>query len=132
MAAEPRHSAVGVASSHEAETRSALCVSRKGAEARERRTNPPSHKECPACLDECQLPGVRMLSRESCLLRANVTVTFLCLSLLWSKIVSEALIPPGDAVRIGKTMPLKSEESYSESYMMTRYIIKTHAEQADR
>lgn len=109
-------------------------VSRRKAEAPERKTNPPSHKECLAHLEECQLPGVKNteLSPRSCLLRANMTVTFLCLSLLCSKIISEALIPPRDAVRIGETMSMKCcEVSCSESYMRPRCIVKTHAEKAN-
>lgn len=107
--------------------RPALCMS---AEKRQRpriETNPLSHKECLALLLECQLPGVKnvALSPDSCLLRTYVTITFLYLSVLWSKIY-ESLIAPGDAMRTGKTMPTQScEESYSESYMMTRCIIKT-------
>lgn len=128
MAAEPRHSAFGVAeqpgSRHQAST---VYVHRKEEEAQEGKTNPPSHKECLVRLVECQLPDVKHveLSPESCFLSANVTITFLCLSLLWSKTISESLIPPRDAVMISETMLIKCcEESYSESYMMTRCIIK--------
>lgn len=134
MAAEPMHSAFGVAEQPRSRDQaSPMYVSRKEAEAQERKTNPPSHKECLTRLAEHQRPGIKNveLSPESCLLRANVTITFLCLSLLWSQIISEPLIPPGDAVRIGETMLRKSrEEGYSEGYMMTRCIIKAHAERA--
>lgn len=56
------------------------------------------------------------------------SISFLSLSLLWSKY--ESLILPGDAVRVGETITIRCcEMSCSESRMNTRCIAKIHTEQ---